>query len=87
MDEDIGAADLAIDCVPDELESKLEIFTMLDKICRPSTILASKTSSLSVTEIASVTYRAKKCVGMHFFNPVPARARQLVSQEYANECS
>jgi 3-hydroxybutyryl-CoA dehydrogenase len=43
---------------------------MLDKICRPATILASNTSSLSVTEIASVTYRARKCVGMHFFNPV-----------------
>jgi 3-hydroxybutyryl-CoA dehydrogenase len=52
------------------MESKIEIFTMLDKICRPTTILASNTSSLSVTEIASVTYRAKKCVGMHFFNPV-----------------
>jgi len=52
------------------MESKIEIFTMLDRICRPTTILASNTSSLSVTEIASVTYRAKKCVGMHFFNPV-----------------
>jgi 3-hydroxybutyryl-CoA dehydrogenase len=52
------------------MESKIEIFTLLDKICRPTTILASNTSSLSVTEIASVTYRAKKCVGMHFFNPV-----------------
>jgi 3-hydroxybutyryl-CoA dehydrogenase len=58
------------EAVPEELESKIEIFTMLDKICRPSTILASNTSSLSVTEIGSVTYRARKCVGMHFFNPV-----------------
>jgi 3-hydroxybutyryl-CoA dehydrogenase len=63
-------ADLVIEAVPEEMESKIEIFTLLDKICRPSTILASNTSSLSVTEIASVTYRARKCVGMHFFNPV-----------------
>ena len=63
-------ADLVIEAVPEELESKIEIFTLLDKICRPATIIASNTSSLSVTEIASVTYRAKKCVGMHFFNPV-----------------
>ncbi len=70
VDEAAREADLVIEAVPEELESKIEIFTMLDKICRPSTILASNTSSLSVTEIASVTYRAKKCVGMHFFNPV-----------------
>ncbi len=63
-------ADLVIEAVPEEMESKIEIFTLLDKVCRPSTILASNTSSLSVTEISSVTYRAPKCVGMHFFNPV-----------------
>jgi 3-hydroxybutyryl-CoA dehydrogenase len=63
-------ADLVIEAVPEEMESKIEIFTLLDKACRPATILASNTSSLSVTEIASVTYRATKCVGMHFFNPV-----------------
>jgi 3-hydroxybutyryl-CoA dehydrogenase len=70
VDEAAREADLVIEAVPEELESKIEIFTLLDKICRPTTILASNTSSLSVTEIASVTYRAKKCVGMHFFNPV-----------------
>jgi 3-hydroxybutyryl-CoA dehydrogenase len=70
VDEAARDADLVIEAVPEEMESKIEIFTMLDKICRPTTILASNTSSLSVTEIASVTYRAKKCVGMHFFNPV-----------------
>ena len=63
-------ADLVIEAVPEEMESKIEIFTLLDKVCRPTTILASNTSSLSVTEVASVTYRAPKCVGMHFFNPV-----------------
>ncbi len=70
VEEAAREADLVIEAVPEELESKIEIFTLLDKICRPATILASNTSSLSVTEIASVTYRANRCVGMHFFNPV-----------------
>jgi 3-hydroxybutyryl-CoA dehydrogenase len=70
VEEAAREADLVIEAVPEEMESKIEIFTLPDKICRPGTILASNTSSLSVTEIASVTYRAKKCVGMHFFNPV-----------------
>src|SRR6202030_164474 len=70
VEEAAREADLVIEAVPEEMESKIEIFTLLDKICRPPTILASNTSSLSLTEIASVTYRARKCVGMHFFNPV-----------------
>jgi 3-hydroxybutyryl-CoA dehydrogenase len=70
VEEAAREADLVIEAVPEEMESKIEIFTLLDKVSRPGTILASNTSSLSVTEIASVTYRAPKCVGMHFFNPV-----------------
>jgi 3-hydroxybutyryl-CoA dehydrogenase len=70
VDEAARQADLVIEAVPEEMESKIEIFTLLDKICRPNTVLASNTSSLSVTEIAGVTYRAPKIVGMHFFNPV-----------------
>lgn len=63
-------ADLVIEAVPDELESKIEIFTLLDKICRPQTMLVSNTTALSVSEIASVTYRASKIAGMRFANPV-----------------
>jgi 3-hydroxybutyryl-CoA dehydrogenase len=63
-------ADLVIEAVPEELESKIEIFTLLDKICRPGTILASHLSSLSITEISRVTYRARNCLGMHFAEPV-----------------
>ncbi len=57
-------ADLVIECVPDEMESKLEIFTILDRVCRPGTILASTSSSLTVSEIASITFRAQDCVGL-----------------------
>ena len=71
-------ADLVIEAVPEEMESKIEIFTLLDKICKPATILASNTSSLSVTEIASVTYRAKRIVGMRFAKPGQQKSLTIV---------
>jgi 3-hydroxybutyryl-CoA dehydrogenase len=77
IDQAAREADFVIEAVPDEMESKIEIFTMLDKICRPVTILASNTSSLSVTEIASVTYRAQRCIGMRFRNPGQAALKSL----------
>jgi 3-hydroxybutyryl-CoA dehydrogenase len=64
-------ADLVIEAVPEEMKLKLEIFAALDKAARPGTIFASNTSSLSVTEMAAATSRPEKCIGMHFFNPVP----------------
>lgn len=63
-------ADLVIEAVPEEWESKIEIFTLLDKLCKPQTILASNTHSLSVTEMASVTYREHKILGVRFIHPV-----------------
>jgi 3-hydroxybutyryl-CoA dehydrogenase len=71
VDESIREADMVIEATPDEMETKLEIFTLLDKFARPGAILASTTSSLSVSEIATITFRAEHCVGMHFFDPVP----------------
>ncbi len=65
------AADLVIEAVPEDMELKIEIFTLLDKFAKPGAIFASNTSSLSITEMAAVTCRPERCVGMHFFNPVP----------------
>ena len=64
-------ADFLIEAVPEEMELKLELFTLFDKFAKPNAVLASNTSSLSVAEMAEMTYRPDLCVGMHFFNPVP----------------
>jgi len=70
VEEACRPADMIIEAVPEDMELKLEIFTILDKFAKPRAILASNTSSLSVTEMAAITTRAEFCVGMHFFNPV-----------------
>ncbi|WP_326562876.1 3-hydroxyacyl-CoA dehydrogenase family protein [Micromonospora sp. NBC_01796] len=63
--------DLVIEAVPERLDLKRRLFAELDRICRPDTILATNTSSLSVTEISVATTRPARVVGMHFFNPAP----------------
>ncbi|MGY1630480.1 3-hydroxyacyl-CoA dehydrogenase family protein [Geodermatophilus sp. SYSU D01186] len=69
--EDLAHAELVVEAVPERMDLKCEIFGKLDKICLPDTILATNTSSLSVTEISVATGRPSKVIGMHFFNPAP----------------
>src|ERR1700733_10837818 len=64
VEDAVKDADLAIDFVPDELESKLEIFSLLDRMAPPRTILCTPTMTLSITDLASCTYRAERCVGL-----------------------
>ena len=63
--------DLVVEAAVENMKIKKEIFVELDEICKPETILASNTSSLSITEVASATKRPDKVIGMHFFNPAP----------------
>ncbi|MEX5716751.1 3-hydroxyacyl-CoA dehydrogenase family protein [Geodermatophilus maliterrae] len=69
--EDLSSAELVVEAVPERMELKTELFAQLDKICPPDTILATNTSSLSVTELSVATGRPSKVIGMHFFNPAP----------------
>lgn len=69
--KDLEAADLVVEAAIENLELKKNIFKELDAVTRPEAILASNTSSLAVTEMASVTRRPDKVLGLHFFNPVP----------------
>jgi 3-hydroxybutyryl-CoA dehydrogenase len=71
LEDAVANADLVIEAVPENLELKKDIFKKLDASCKPTTILASNTSSISITEITAVTKRADKVIGMHFMNPVP----------------
>lgn len=64
-------ADLVVEASKEDMEMKKDIFSQLDKICKPEAIFATNTSSLSITTIASSTNRPDKVIGMHFFNPAP----------------
>jgi len=69
--QDFKDCDLVIEAIIENMEAKKELFASLDGICPPHTILASNTSSLCITEIASATKRGERVLGLHFFNPVP----------------
>jgi 3-hydroxybutyryl-CoA dehydrogenase len=68
---DLATCDFVIEAATEKFEIKAEIFRDLDQICRPEVILATNTSSISITRLAAVTRRPAKIIGMHFFNPVP----------------
>jgi 3-hydroxybutyryl-CoA dehydrogenase len=70
LSDAVKDVDLVIEAVPERMDLKVEIFAELDRLTRPEAILASNTSSLSITEMAAATNRPKHVVGMHFFNPV-----------------
>ncbi len=69
--EDFRDCDVVVEAIIEQLPAKRELFTALDAICPASTIFASNTSSLTITEIAAATRRPQRFVGLHFFNPVP----------------
>jgi len=69
--EDLRGCDLVEEAVPEDLELKKKIFAQLDEICKKETIFATNTSGLSVTDMAAVTKRPHKLLGMHFHNPAP----------------
>lgn len=88
---DFADADLVIEAASEDMNLKKEVFAELDKICKPETIFATNTSSLSITEIASLTTRPSQFIGMHFFNPAPVMKLvevikgQMTSEETCNK--
>jgi len=82
VEDAVKDADLAIDFVPDELESKLEIFSLLDRMAPPRTILCTPTMALSITDLASCTYRAERCVGLR---GMPTENVEVVQSRFATD--
>lgn len=83
MQTGVANADLIVEAATENLDLKLKIFKDLDAFAKPQTILASNTSSISITKIASVTNRGDKVIGMHFMNPVPVMKLVEVIRGYA----
>jgi len=80
---DLKDVDLIVEAVFEDLDLKKSVFKELDELCRPEVILATNTSSMSITEIAASTKRPEKVCGMHFFNPVPLMRLVEVIRGYA----
>ncbi|MGC1424647.1 MAG: 3-hydroxybutyryl-CoA dehydrogenase [Terracidiphilus sp.] len=72
--ESLATAQLAVEAAPERFELKAEVFAALDRILPPTSILATNTSSISITKMAALTRRPSQVIGMHFFNPVPVMA-------------
>ncbi len=83
LEEAAPNADLVVEAASENVDIKLSIFKQLDALCKPETILASNTSSISITKIAAVTKRADKVIGMHFMNPVPVMKLVEVIRGYS----
>jgi 3-hydroxybutyryl-CoA dehydrogenase len=83
MKQGVGNAELVVEAATENLDLKLKIFKSLDELCNPETILASNTSSISITKIAAVTQRPGKVIGMHFMNPVPVMKLIEIIRGYA----
>src|ERR1035437_8096101 len=83
MADGVKNADLVVEAATENVEIKLNIFRDLDKICPANTLLASNTSSISITKIGAVTKRADKVIGMHFMNPVPVMKLVEVIRGYS----
>lgn len=81
--EGVKDADLVVEAATENVDTKLDIFRKLDKFCPEKTILASNTSSISITKIGAVTTRPEKVIGMHFMNPVPVMKLIEVIRGYA----
>jgi 3-hydroxybutyryl-CoA dehydrogenase len=83
LKDGVNQADLVVEAATENISIKLDLFRELDSYCLPHTILASNTSSISITKIASVTKRGDKVIGMHFMNPVPVMKLVEVIRGYS----
>ena len=83
IEDGVKSAELVVEAATENIDLKLNIFKTLDEVCASETILASNTSSISITKIASVTNRPDKVIGMHFMNPVPIMKLVEIIRGYA----